>query len=91
MYVLQKTDTFYHGELTSVNTNGLGDNTKDHYERISVANASGAYTITVTHRDPCGPVVKLLTHCNRRCRTGSIAVASVPTGVNVTGAKRAKC
>ncbi len=36
--------------LTGVTTNGKGDNTKDNYERVDVANASGTYTITVTHK-----------------------------------------
>ncbi|WP_458628147.1 immunoglobulin-like domain-containing protein [Winogradskyella sp. PC D3.3] len=36
--------------LTGVTTNGKGDNTKDPYERVDVANASGTYTITVTHK-----------------------------------------
>ncbi len=36
--------------LTGVTTNGTGDNTKDPYERVEVANASGTYTITVSHK-----------------------------------------
>ena len=36
--------------LTGVTTNGKGDNTKDNYERVDVANASGTYTLTVTHK-----------------------------------------
>ncbi|MEO9484265.1 MAG: S8 family serine peptidase [Ekhidna sp.] len=36
--------------LTGVNSNGTGDNTVDPYERIDVSGASGAYTITVTHK-----------------------------------------
>lgn len=36
--------------LTGVTTNGKGDNTKDNYERVDIANASGTYTITVTHK-----------------------------------------
>ena len=36
--------------LTGVTTNGKGDNTKDNYERVDVANASGTYTITVTNK-----------------------------------------
>jgi len=79
--------TFLPWRLTSVNTNGLGDNTKDPYERISVANASGTYTITVTHKGS-------LVGGNQNYSlivTGVAAqvqpcVASVPSGVNVTGA-----
>ncbi|QTE21517.1 GEVED domain-containing protein [Polaribacter cellanae] len=36
--------------LTGVTTNGRGDNNKDPYERVDIANASGTYTITVTHK-----------------------------------------
>jgi chitodextrinase len=79
--------TFLPWRLTSVNTNGLGDNTKDPYERISVANASGTYTITVTHK---GSLVGSSQNYSLIV-TGVAAqvqpcVASVPTGVNVTGA-----
>jgi len=36
--------------LTGVTTNGKGDNIVDPYERVDVANASGSYTITVSHK-----------------------------------------
>lgn len=36
--------------LTAANANGLGDNTKDPFERIDIANASGIYTITISHK-----------------------------------------
>jgi len=42
--------TYLPWRLTGVTTNGLGDNTKDTYERVDVANATGTYTITVTHK-----------------------------------------
>ena len=42
--------TYLPWRLTGVTTNGLGDNTKDPYERVDVANATGTYTITVTHK-----------------------------------------
>ena len=42
--------TFTPWRLTGVTTNGKGDNTKDPFERVNVANASGTYTITVTHK-----------------------------------------
>ncbi|MGJ8665431.1 MAG: GEVED domain-containing protein [Patiriisocius sp.] len=42
--------TFSPWRLTGITTNGKGDNSKDNYERIDVANASGTYTITVTHK-----------------------------------------
>lgn len=37
-------------KLTSITSNGTGDNNVDPFERIDVANASGTYTITVTNK-----------------------------------------
>ena len=42
--------TYEPWKLTGVNTNTTGDNIVDPYERVEVANASGTYTITVTHK-----------------------------------------
>jgi chitodextrinase len=42
--------TYLPWRLTGVNTNGLGDNTKDPFERAEVTGASGTYTITITHK-----------------------------------------
>ncbi|MEM9338477.1 MAG: S8 family serine peptidase [Bacteroidota bacterium] len=36
--------------LTNVNSNTTGDNFVDPFERVDVSNASGAYTLTVTHK-----------------------------------------
>ncbi|OXG04155.1 putative secreted protein (Por secretion system target) [Flavobacterium araucananum] len=36
--------------LLTATTNGLGDNTKDPFERISIVGAAGNYTVTVTHK-----------------------------------------
>ncbi|QNM85197.1 S8 family serine peptidase [Polaribacter pectinis] len=42
--------TYTPWKLTGVTTNGKGDNNVDPYERVDIANASGTYTITVTHK-----------------------------------------
>jgi len=42
--------TYFPYKLTSVNTNTLGDNLVDPYERIDINGASGNYTITITHK-----------------------------------------
>lgn len=42
--------TYLPWRLTGVNSNGLGDNTKDPFERVEVSGASGQYTITITHK-----------------------------------------
>lgn len=48
---VSKTGTTYTPwRLTGVTTNGKGDNNVDPYERVEVANASGTYTVTVTHK-----------------------------------------
>ncbi|SDW60866.1 Por secretion system C-terminal sorting domain-containing protein [Aequorivita viscosa] len=76
-------DTFYPWRLTSVtsNSNG-GDNTKDPFERVDVENASGTYTITITHK---GTLVGgsqdfslIVTGVEVNCTT-----ASVPQNINV--------
>lgn len=47
---LSNGSTFMPWRLTSVNTNGTGDNTVDPFERVDVVGASGQYTLTVTHK-----------------------------------------
>ncbi len=42
--------TYTPWRLTGVTTNGKGDNNVDPFELVEVANASGSYTITVTHK-----------------------------------------
>ncbi|CAM1350732.1 fibronectin type III domain-containing protein [Tenacibaculum halocynthiae] len=42
--------TYSPWRLTGVTTNGKGDNKVDPYERVDVVNASGTYTITVSHK-----------------------------------------
>ncbi|CAL2106113.1 Por secretion system C-terminal sorting domain-containing protein [Tenacibaculum sp. 190524A02b] len=42
--------TYKPWRLTGVATNGKGDNKVDPYERVDISNASGTYTITVTHK-----------------------------------------
>ncbi len=42
--------TYYPWKLTGVTTNGKGDNNVDPFEKIEIPNASGTYTITITHK-----------------------------------------
>lgn len=42
--------TYTPWRLTGVTTNGKGDNIVDPFELVEVANASGSYTITITHK-----------------------------------------
>lgn len=48
--VTQAANTYNPYKLTSITTNGTGDNIVDPYERVDVSGASGTYTITVTHK-----------------------------------------
>jgi len=45
-----ETTEFLPWKLTSVNTNDLGDNLVDPFEIIDIADASGEYTITISHK-----------------------------------------
>jgi len=46
----ETSETFIPWKLTSVNTNEKGDNIVDPYERVDVPNASGEYTIIISHK-----------------------------------------
>lgn len=48
--VTQGGSTYFPYALTGVNSNAQQDNIVDPYERVDIANASGSYTITVTHK-----------------------------------------
>lgn len=47
----QNSETFYPWRLTSASTNSRdGDNNVDPFERIDIENASGTYSLTITHK-----------------------------------------
>jgi PKD repeat protein len=48
--VTQGGTTYYPHRLTSITTNGTGDNDVDPFEKIILAGATGNYTITVSHK-----------------------------------------
>ncbi len=48
--VTQNSTSYLPYALTGVNSNAQTDNNVDPYERVDVGSASGAYTITVTHK-----------------------------------------
>ena len=48
--VTQNSTTYSPYRLTGVNSNSKGDNNVDPFERVDINNASGSYTITVTHK-----------------------------------------
>ncbi|ARN71904.1 hypothetical protein BST91_09705 [Nonlabens tegetincola] len=48
--ISQSGNNFFPWKLTGVNSNGVGDNLVDNFERIDVDNPSGTYTISITHK-----------------------------------------
>lgn len=68
--VTQAASTFFPYALTGLNSNAQQDNVVDPYERVDIANASGTYTITVTHKG--------------NLSSGSQAFSLVVTGVSST-------
>jgi hypothetical protein len=72
--------------LTGVTTNGQGDNTKDPYERVDVVNASGTYTITVTHKGTLtGGSQNYSLIVTGLSGTPIVCSATTPTGLSVDG------
>ncbi|MEZ5082649.1 MAG: S8 family serine peptidase [Bacteroidales bacterium] len=49
--VTKSGSTYFPYKLTSITTNGTGDNFVDPFEKVIVPGASGIYTITVTHKE----------------------------------------
>jgi hypothetical protein len=73
-------------ELTGPTTNAKRDNNVDPYERVDVANASGTYTITVTHKGSLtGGSQKYSLIVTGITGTPVACNATVPTGVATTG------
>ncbi len=68
--VTQGSSTFFPYALTGLNSNAQQDNIVDPYERVDIANASGTYTITVTHKG--------------NLSSGSQAFSLIVTGVSAT-------
>ncbi|WP_179353434.1 S8 family serine peptidase [Winogradskyella vidalii] len=78
--------TYSPWRLTGVSTNGKGDNTKDPYERVDVANASGTYTITITHKGSLtGGSQNYSLIVTGLTGTAEVCSATTPTGLAVDG------
>lgn len=48
--VTNSAGTVFPYRLLSATTNGLGDNTRDPFERIAIVGAAGVYTVKITHK-----------------------------------------
>ncbi|WP_405574797.1 immunoglobulin-like domain-containing protein [Winogradskyella sp. Asnod2-B02-A] len=78
--------TYTPWRLTGVTTNGQGDNTKDPYERVDVENASGTYTITITHKGSLtGGSQNYSLIVTGLSATPVVCSASTPTGLSIDG------
>ena len=81
--VTKGSTTYNPYKLTSITTNGTGDNTVDPFERVDVANASGTYTITVTHKGTlAGGSQNFSLVVTGLTGTPVVCNATVPSGVN---------
>ncbi|PKH49872.1 peptidase S8 [Tenacibaculum sp. Bg11-29] len=77
--------TFLPYELTGATTNTKRDNNVDPFERVDVANASGTYTITVTHKGSLtGGSQNYSLIVTGLTGTAVVCNATVPTGVSTT-------
>jgi len=81
--VTKNASTYTPYALTGPNSNTQGDNDVDPYERVDISNASGSYTITVTHKGNLSSGSQnfslVVTGLN-----GTPCVANVPTGLSST-------
>ncbi len=84
--VTKGSSTFNPYKLTSITTNSTGDNNVDPYERVDVANASGTYTITVTHKGSLtGGSQNFSLIVTGVTNTTTVCTATVPTGITSSG------
>ncbi len=84
--VTQGSTTSNPWRLTGITTNGTGDNTVDPFERVDVANASGTYTITVSHKGSLtGGSQNYTLIVTGLSGTPVVCNATTPTGLNVDG------
>ncbi|CAL2091446.1 conserved protein of unknown function precursor containing a T9SS type A C-terminal secretion signal. Putative S8 family peptidase [Tenacibaculum sp. 190524A02b] len=78
--------TYLPYKLTSPTTSTKQDNNVDPYERVDVANASGTYTITVTHKGTLtGGSQNYTLIVTGVTGTPVVCNATVPTGVSTSG------
>ncbi len=77
--------TFFPWRLTGVNTNGLGDNNKDPFERVEVNGASGTYTITVSHKGSLSGGSQNFSLIVTGIVNSVNCTATVPTGLTPSG------
>ncbi len=76
--------TYMPYKLTSITTNTKADNNVDPYERVDVANASGTYTITVTHKGSLTGSSQNFSLIVTGIGAAVTCVATTPTGLNAS-------
>jgi len=82
--VTQGENTSYPYKLTSVNTNTTGDNLVDPFERINIGNASGTYTISVTHKGSLSSGSQSYTLIVTGKQFSGVCNATIPTNLNTS-------
>ncbi|RFN60441.1 T9SS C-terminal target domain-containing protein [Marixanthomonas ophiurae] len=84
--VTKSGSTFMPYKLTSVTSNGTGDNNVDPYERVDVANATGTYTITVTNKgNLSGGSQNFSLIVTGITEEAAVCEATTPSNVDVSG------
>ncbi|MCF8368918.1 MAG: S8 family serine peptidase [Bacteroidales bacterium] len=82
--VTQGGSTFYPYKLTSITTNGTGDNTVDPFEKVIVSGASGTYTVTVTHKGSLYSGSQNYSLIITGKSTSGSCLATIPTNLHTT-------
>jgi len=76
--------TYYPYKLTSITTNAKADNTVDPYEKVNIANASGDYTITITHKGSLSGGSQKYSLIVTGVTTAVSCTATTPTGLSTS-------
>ncbi len=82
--VYKAASTYMPYKLTSITTNAKGDNNVDPFERVDVANASGTYTITVTHKGSLAGGSQNFSLIVTGLASNVVCQATIPSGLNIT-------
>ena len=77
--------TYSPWKLTGPASNTKGDNNVDPFERVDVANASGTYTITVTHKGSLSSAQNFSLIVTGISQGATVCTPTIPTGLLANG------
>ena len=77
--------TYFPYKLTSLNTNGVGDNNVDPFELVNIENASGEYTITITHKGSLTDGYQKVSLIVTGIINDGVCTAEIPTNILTGG------